>query len=158
MAESHRGLNAIATVPSSVTTALRRTMVLGLPVQDAHRPTFYFDKVVDWAEHDSEDQPWDFTQAPDSESQQASVQPVCAYEFFSPLGRSGAQYTEVGDFFASTLVFTFVSAADFAEVQGASHATVGPRSSRWFFRYWRPALGLGGIQVFQATFQAEDTE
>lgn len=158
MAEQHRGVSSIASIPSNVVDRLRETMVLGLPVDPSHRPTFYFDNEVDWAEHDAEGSPWDFTEAPESSTQKPSVQPVCAYEFFSPLGRSGAQFTEVGDFYASTLVFTFVGTNDFSEAEGASHATVGPKETRWVFRYWRPAVGLGGIPVLQATFQAEDTE
>lgn len=157
MAENHRGVPAIASVPSSVVQQLRQTMVLGLPVIPSHRPTFYFAKQVNWSQHDSERQPWDFRKAPDSSIERDPVQPVCAFEFSAPIGRTGADFTEVGDFYGSTVIFTFVGESDFAEVEGASHATVGPKDTKWHFRYWRPSLGLGGIPVFQATFQAQDT-
>lgn len=156
MAETHGGLDAIATIPGSVEDALRWTMVLGLPAVEAERPTFYFDKVVSWAEHDAEGLPWDWAAAPDTETQKAAVQPICAYEFHAPLGRSGAQYTEAGDFFHSTVIFTF-TATDLPGVLDASYVIIGPATTRWWFRYFHPSVGLGRLSVYQAHFQAEDT-
>lgn len=157
MAESHQGVQAIATVPSTVAIALRRTMVLGLPNDDDDKPTFHFERQVTWTDHDVEDQPWDWTDAPSLDTTPPSVQPICAYEFFSPIGRSGAQYSEVGDFFPSTLVITLM-ATDFPDVVGSSYVTIGPESTKWYFRYYRPVYGLGGLDVYQVTMQAEDTE
>jgi hypothetical protein len=157
MAESHGGLEAIAVIPSTVEEQLRRTMVLGLPQDDAEKPTFFFEKVVSWAEQDSEGRPWDWTTAPDSETQKASVKPICAYEFTAPLGRSGAQFSEVGDFFVSTVIIT-ITETDLPDILDSSHVVIGPGSTRWWFRYFHPALGLGGLTVYQAHFQAEDTE
>ena len=157
MAESHGGVTSIATVPASVEQALRQTMVLGLPAVESERPTFHFDRVVSWIEHDAEGNPWDWTTAPDSEDQAASIQPICAYEFHAPLGRSGAQHTEVGDFFPSTVIIT-VTATDLPDVIDSSYVVIGPATTRWWFRYFHPAVGLGGLSVYQAHFQAEDTE
>lgn len=157
MAESHGGISSIADIPNTVELALRRTMVLGLPPNESERPTFYFDKVVSWLEHDVEGKPWDWTTAPDSESQKTPVQPICAFEFHAPLGRSGSQHTEVGDFFPSTVIITLM-AIDLTSVLDASHVVIGPATTRWFFRYFHPAVGLGGLTVYQAHFQAEDTE
>jgi hypothetical protein len=157
MAESHRGVDAIASVPDFVQDRLRETMVFGLPNADADKPTFYFERQVSWTDHDSEDKPWDWTSAPASDTTVAPTQPICAVEFFAPLGRSGAQYSEVGDFFPSTVVITFVSEDDFNEAYGSSYVTVGPRATKWYFRYWKPEVSLGNIPVLQAHFQAEDT-
>lgn len=157
MAESHAGVQSIATIPGNVEEALRQTMVLGLPAVESERPTFYFEKEVSWIEHDAEGNPWDWTTAPDTESQKDAVQPVCAYEFHSPLGRSGAQHTEVGDFFPSSLIVTLTE-TDLPDVVDASYVVVGPATTRWWFRYFHPALGLGGLTIYQAHFQAEDTE
>lgn len=150
MATSHRGVDAIATIPASVAGALRSTMVLGLPVAEADRPTFYFDRDVEWAQHDSEGKPWDWTEVPsvDNTATPASVQPICAYEFFSPLGRQGAYPTEVGDFNPTTLVVTVLQDG-FTEVWGSSHVVIGPEDRRWYFRFWQPAVALGGLSVFQ---------
>ena len=157
MATTHQGVNAIATIPASVETALRQTMVLGLPAVEAERPTFYFKREVTWANHDVEGQPWDWTTAPDTDVTRPAVQPICAYEFFSPLGRSGAQHVEVGDFYPSTVVLTMTE-TDFPSVVDSSYVTIGPAQSRWWFRYYRPALGLGGLSVYQVHMAAEDTE
>jgi hypothetical protein len=136
---------------------MRETMVLGLPEVDADKPTFYFERQVAWADHDSEDQPWDWDDAPASDVTPAATQPICAVEFFSPLGRSGAQYSEVGDFFPSTVIITFVGDDDFNEAVNASYVTIGPTQTKWFFRYYKPEMALGGIPVRQAHFQAKDT-
>lgn len=131
-------------------------MVLGLPTEDADKPTFYFDRNVTWADHDVEEQPWDWTSVPVSDTTATPVLPICAAEFFAPLGRSGAQFSEVGDMFPSTVVFTFMK-QDFDTIFGASYATIGPTQTKWWFRYWKPVVGLDGFNVYQAHFQAEDT-
>jgi hypothetical protein len=157
MAESHGGLEAIAIIPSTVEQQLRRTMVFGLPEDDAEKPTFYFAKQVSWVEHDIEGKPWDWTTAPDTEVQPAPVKPICAYEFHSPLGRTGAQHSEVGDFFPSTVVVTLTE-TDLPGVVDSSYLIIGPANTRWWFRYFYPTVGLGGLSIYQAHFQAEDTE
>ena len=58
MADSHRGVDAIASVPAFVQDRLRETMVFALPNADTDKPTFYFDRVVSWADQDSEGKPW----------------------------------------------------------------------------------------------------
>lgn len=156
MAIVHAGVKAIATIPSNVETALRRTMVLGLPEDDAEKPTFYFERQVTWTDHDSEDLPWDWTTAPDTDTTTPPVLPICAVEFFSPLGLAGAQYSEVGDFFPSTVVVTLMQ-TDYPAVVNSSHVVIGPALTKWWFRYWKPTIGLGGLSIYQAHFQAEDT-
>lgn len=150
MAENHRGVTAIATIPASVQTALRRTMVLGLPAVAADRPTFWFDREVEWNNHDAEGKPWDWTQAPeiDTTATPQSVQPICALEFFSPLGRQGSFPTEVGDFNPTTLVVTMLK-VDFDDVYGASRCTIGPENRTWHFRFWSPAMALENLAVYQ---------
>lgn len=155
MAEQHSGFNAVAVIATdSIREKLRETMVLGLPEIEADRPTFYFDRQVDWAIHDREGSPWDWTAVPVSDTTQASVQPVCAYEFFSPLGRQGAAYTEVGDFNPTTVVFTMFE-DEFAAVGGFSYVTIGPGTQKWYFRYWRPSYGLGNLTTYQVHCAAE---
>lgn len=157
MAESHNGVQSIATVPAEVEDLLRQTMVLGLPSDDADKPIFYFDRQVTWADFDVEGQPWDWTTAPTLDTTPPPVSPICAYEFFSPIGRSGAQYSEVGDWFPSTVIIT-IMATDFPDILNSSYVTIGPATTKWWFRYYRPLYGLGGLDVYQITMQAEDTE
>lgn len=156
MAETHLGVESIAVIPDSVGVALRRTMVLGLPIDDADKPTFYFERQVSWADQDAEGNPWDWTSAPAADTTKAPVKPICAVEFFAPLGRAGSQFSDAGDFFPSTVVITMLE-EDFLTVVDSSYVTIGPALTKWWFRYNRPALGLGGLSVYQATFQAEDT-
>lgn len=155
MAEQHGGFESIAAVPvDTVKEALNRTMVMGLPVTKADRPTFYFDRDVTWTDHDSEDQPWDWDAVPVTDTTQAAVQPICAVEFFSPLGRQGGVNTEVGEFNPTTVVFTFMD-DQYAKIIGFSYATVGISTQKWFFRFWRPSVGLGGMTVYQVHGVAE---
>lgn len=157
MATTHAGVKAIATIPTKVEDKLRQTMVLGLPEDDALKPTFHFERQVVWADFDVEDKPWDWTAAPVTDTTPAPVKPICAVEFFSPLGRSGAQFAEVGDFFPSTVIVTFME-PDYLLARDSSHVIIGPEQTRWWFRYWKPVVGLGRMTVYQAHFQAEDTE
>lgn len=155
MAESHDGFESIAAPPTdAIRETLRRTMVMGLPNEENQRPTFYFDRTVTWEDFDSEENPWDWTAAPVTESQPATEQVICAYEFFSPLGRQGAYYTEVGEFNPTTLIFTMFE-EEWERVRGFSYATVGPSTVKWFFRFWRPAYGLNDMTVYQIHTVAE---
>lgn len=158
MAEEHDGYESIAVIPTEMLRdVFRRTMVMGLPVEDAEKPTFYFRYVAEWERHDSENNPWDWQAAPDSEEQREPVQPICAYQFFSPLGRQGAFPTEVGDFSPSSLVVTMLE-DEFEAVDGASYATVGPSNVRYFFRFWRPSYGLGDMTVYEVHMAADAVE
>ncbi|KKK94943.1 hypothetical protein LCGC14_2677770 [marine sediment metagenome] len=157
MATSHAGVQSIATIPSNVEEILRQTMVFGLPEDDALKPTFFFDREVTWADFDEEGKPWDWTATPVSDTTPASVQPICAVEFHAALGRSGAQFSEVGDFFPTTVIITFME-EDYLLARNSAYVVIGPEETRWWYRYWKPVLGLGGLSVYQAHFQAEDTE
>lgn len=149
MAESAGGFESIAAIDTDmVREALRRTMVMALPNEQDDQPTFYFEREVDWAQHDREGSPWDWSTAPVSETQSPPSQVLCAYEFFSPLGRQGAFYTEVGEFNPTTLVLTMFE-DEFDEIFGFSYATIGPSDQRWYFRFWKPAIGLNDMTVYQ---------
>ncbi len=157
MAESFAGYDSIAVLNTDqLRETLRRTMVLGLPDSDTEKPTFYFERVVDFARHDQEGKPWDWTTAPLSEMQAAAVQPICAYEFFSPLGRQGGYSTEVGEFNPTTMIITMFE-DEFTEVSGFSYVTVGPGDRRWYFRYWRPAYSINDMTVYQIHCVSEGT-
>lgn len=154
MAESAGGFESIAVIDTdNIREILRRTMVMALPTESDDQPTFHFDRVVDWAEHDREGSPWDWSSAPESETIVASVQALCAFEFFSPLGRQGAFYTEVGEFNPTTVVLTMFE-DEFDEVYGFSYMTIGPSDQKWYFRYWRPAVGLNDLTVYQVQCSA----
>jgi hypothetical protein len=129
-------------------------MVFGLPTEEVARPTFYFDRVVSWALHDREGSPWDWANAPLVDTTRDPVQAICAYEFFSPLGRQGESFTEVGNFTPTTLVVTMME-ADFEEVVDCSYVTVGNSELKWWFRYYRPTYALSALPVFQIHFVSE---
>lgn len=158
MADQHKGIESIAAIPAdTVRDAINATMVMGLPVVGADRPTFYFDADNAWTDADYEGLPWDWTDTPASSAEKGSVQPICAVEFFSPLGRQGAVYTEVGDFNPTTVLFTLMD-DQFSSIVGFSYATVGNSSQKWYFRFWRPSVGLGEIQVYQVHCVAEGVD
>jgi hypothetical protein len=158
MAEQKGGFDAIATIDAdALRETFKRTMVLGLPSNVADQPTFYFERVVTWADYDRDNKPWDWTAAPLTEENKPAVSPICAYEFFAPLGRQGATYTEVGEFNPTTVVVTFTD-DEFAKVEDSSYMTIGPSDQRWYFRYYRPQVSLGSLGVFQAHFVAQGGE
>lgn len=158
MAESHDGYDAIASINvDALRDTLRRTMVLGLPNEDSEKPTFFWERVVTWSDHDSENNPWDWTDAPLTESQPSPVAPIVAYEFFAPIGRQGTNVTEVGDFNFTSIIFTMFE-DEFASVAGSSYATIGPSSKKFYFKYYRPAVALGGMTVYQVYYSADGAE
>lgn len=155
MADQHQGVESIAAFSvDTVREALNRTMVMGMSQVAADRPTFYFEPDNTWTEADYEGLPWDWTAAAATSSAKGSVQPICAVEFFSPLGRQGAVYTEVGEFNPTTAVFTFMD-DQFNKVLGFSYVTVGNSTQKWFYRFWRPATGLSEMTVYQVHCVAE---
>lgn len=163
MADKIGNVQAIANIPAArLRDIFRRTMVLGLSSVAAERPTFHWAKQVSFAEHDSSENPWDWTAAPDLDVTPAPEQVLCAYEFSAPFGRTGAVPERVGEFNISTLMITMFE--DEYEVvsgsggSGFSYVTVGPNlDTRWFFRYVQPGVNLGGLSAFQINCAAEDT-
>ncbi len=158
MAGAFQGVDPIATIDKTVVElALRQTMVFGLPVLDADKPRFYWDPVLGYTRTDEEGNPWDWTEIP-IDTTKASIQVICAYEFFSPLGRQGSFPTEVGSFTPSTVVFTVLQ-TEFTAVSGFSWATVGPAIAgiyqKYYFKYFRPTYSLEGLPVYQIHCQAE---
>lgn len=136
-------------------------MVMGLPQTVAHRPTFYWEKQVTFAEHDSSDNPWDWGAAPTLDTTPPPVQVLCAYEFSAPFGRTGTVPERVGEFNISTLTLTLFE-DEYATLEGDtasfSYVTVGPNTAtKWYFRYVQPSTGLGDLTVYQVTCGAEDT-
>jgi hypothetical protein len=155
VAGSAGGFDAIANIASdSLREVLRRTMVLGMPEEETYRPTFYFDREVSWSRYDREGSPWSWTATPVSDVTKSPVQVLCAYEFFSPLGRQGAFNTEVGEFNPTTMVLTMFE-DEFNEAYGFSSCTVGPSHQVWYFRFWKPAYSLGDMTVYEVQCTAE---
>lgn len=155
MAEQFGGVSSIAAIDTdNLRQVLRQTMVMGLPGTDAEKPTFFWERAVTFTLHDNEDQPWDWTDAPTLTDAPTSQQVICAYEFYSPLGRQGSFQTEVGEFNPTTLVLTMLE-DEFSTVNGFSYCTVGPSDKRWYFRFWRPANALNDMTVYQVHCTAE---
>lgn len=160
MAEQAQGIESIAPGINTefIQDVLRQTMVLGLPEDAAMQPTFYFPDEGTWTNDDTEGNPWDWTQAPDTVTQVAHTEQVlCAYEFFSPLGRQGSFQTEVGEFNPTTVVFTMFE-DEYTTVNGFSYATIGASSQKWFFRFWKPSNAINDMTVYEAHCVAQGIE
>lgn len=158
MANKIGNISSIASIPTdNLRDIWRRTMVMGLPETEADRPTFYFERVVAWEDHDSADKPWDWTDAPLTDSTATAVRVICAYSFAAPFGRQGALFERSGEYNQSTLTITMFE-EEFAAVTNSSHVTIGPGLERkWYFRYWKPASALNDLTIYEATFASEDT-
>ena len=158
MAESIDGVASIANIPTgTVRDNLRATMVMGLPDVETERPTFVFEDDKTWTREDMEGSPWDWTATPVVNIQKGSIQVLCAYEYFSPLGRQGAFYTEVGEFNPTTLVLSMFE-TEFSDVFGFSYVTVGPDDTRWYFRTWKPAVSLNDLTLYEVHTAATGAE
>lgn len=149
MAETIDGRRSIADIPTGdIRELLRATMVMGLPETESERPTFYWEDDKTWDREDMEGSPWDWTATPASDIQTGPKQVLCAYEYFSPLGRQGAFYTEVGEFNPTTLILTMFE-EELQDAVGFSYVTIGPDDTKWFFRTWKPAVGLNDLTVYE---------
>ncbi len=148
MAKSIGGRTSIANIPTDIIReTLRKTMVMGMPPTASERPTFYFEGEKTFDEADTEGSPWIWTDNPTLDTGADPIQVLCAYEFFSPLGRQGAFMTEVGEFNPTTVVLTMFE-DEFAAVYGFTYMTVGPSDQRWYFRFFKPAVGLNDMTVY----------
>ena len=158
MAVKIGNISSIASIPTDdLRDIWRQTMVMGLPETEADRPTFYFDREVAWADHDSADKPWDYTDAPVTDTTADSVQAICVYEFAAPFGRQGALFERSGEYNQSTLTITMFE-DEFESVTDSSYVTIGPGLERkWWFRYWKPAASLNDLTAYEAIFASEDT-
>lgn len=154
MAEQKDGLSAIATIDAaSLRETFKRTMIFGLPSDEADQPTFFFEREVEWDDHDRAEEPWDWTAAPTTDEQPDPVKPICAYEFHAPLGRQNATFTEVGEFNPNTLIVTFTD-DEFEKAKNSSYVMVGPSTQKFYFLYFQPGVALGALDIYQVTFQA----
>lgn len=161
MAGSFQGFDSIAAFNTdAVLEALRRTMVFGLPEEDADKPTFWFGPTAMWVDADLEGNPWEWTVAPSSGSpEETSTQVICAYEFSAPLGRQGVGYTEAGEFKPNTVVATMFQ-EEFDDVYGFAYVTIGPpdpqgNRTKFWFRFWKPIVGFGDTNVYEVHCVAE---
>ena len=158
MATSIGSRTSIADIPTDdLRETLRQTMVMGMPPVVAERPTFYFDGEKTYADADTEGSPWDWTDTPTTDTSDVPLQVLCAYEFFSPLGRQGAFLTEVGEFNPTTVILTMFE-DEFVVVQGFTYMTIGPSDQRWYFRFYKPAIGLNDLTVYEIHCVATGTE
>jgi len=158
VAESIGARSSIASIPTdSIREVLRRTMVMGLPATVADRPTFYFEGEQSYQLEDREGSPWDWTAVPVADTSASPIQVLCAYEFFSPLGRQGSFPTEVGEFNPTTVVVTMFE-DEFAGVYGFTYVTIGSSSQKWYFRDWKPSVSLNDLTVYEVTCVATGRE
>jgi hypothetical protein len=158
MAKTIDGVDSIANIPTgTVRDNLRATMVMGLPEIDTERPTFFFEDDKTYTREDLEGSPWDWTATPVVSVVKGSVQVLCAYQYFSPLGRQGAFYTEVGEFNPTTLVISMFE-EEFNSVFGFDYVTVGPDDTRWHFRTWKPAVSLNDLTLYEVHTAATGAE
>ena len=158
MADTIGGRTSIATIPTdALRETFRRTMVMGMPAIVSDRPTFYFEGEKTFDEADLEGSPWDWTDTPTNDSGTSPIQALCAYEFFSPLGRQGSFLTEVGEFNPTTVILSMFE-DEFASVQNFTYLTIGPSDQQWYFRFYKPAIGLNDLTLYQISCVATGTE
>ncbi len=158
MADEIGGRTSIANIPTeTIRETLRQTMVMALSTVVADRPTFVFEGEQDYQYEDREGSPWDWTDSATADSSKDSIQVLCAYEFFSPLGRQGAFLTEVGEFNPSTVVITMFE-DEFAAIQGFTYVNIGPSIQSFYFRFYKPSVSLNDLTVYQVTCVASGTD
>jgi hypothetical protein len=158
MADSIGGIDSIAVIDTATLRGiLRQTMVLGTAEDVANRPTFYFEGEQAFDDADLEGSPWNWTDTPATDTSDSPLQILCAVEFFAPLGRQGAFSTEVGEFNPNTVVLTMFE-DEFNVAYGFTYLTIGPSDQRYYFRFYKPAVGLNDLTVYQLHCVATGTE
>jgi hypothetical protein len=65
--------------------------------------------------------------------------------------------TEVGEFNPTTVVLTMFE-DEFNTAYGFTYLTIGPSDQRWYFRFFKPAVGLNDLTVYQLHCVATGTE
>lgn len=126
-------------------------------IAENEQPTFYFEGEQTFDDADLEGSPWNWTDTPSVDTAKGPLQILCAVEFFAPLGRQGAFSTEVGEFNPNTVVLTMFE-DEFSEAYGFTYLTIGPSDQRYYFRFYKPAVGLNDLTVYQLHCVATGTE
>jgi len=111
--------------PDEFRVNIRAVMLMGLPEDTALRPTFHFPKVVDNANPDPANRPWDFNQPKVTDTTPAAVQVICGVKVKD--GTAG--YNSAGKFDAREATLTFFE-DEWAAVDGFSHVMIGLKKFR----------------------------
>lgn len=135
---------------------IRETMLMGLPVAVADRPTFMFTQSKTWVASDSAGEPWSFAPPSPGDVQQGPVKPpvqvLCAVEDSALGGRSETEST-AGPIDEST-VLLYMFEDEWAQVHDFTSVLLGGSTYRRVARL-KP-LSLYGVQLEVIKVEAVD--
>lgn len=137
--------------PAVFRTAIRNTMLMGIPGASQDKPTFQWSIARDYAIDDPADSPYDWTSAPTSTVVHPDIQVACAVEFSAR--PAGSQQTIIGEFDTSRVILTLLD-EDYALVKGADLVLMG--GNTYTIEFVAPPMGLFDVTVYQIYCQARD--
>lgn len=126
-------------------------MVMGLPNDEADKPTFYWETVKTYAKASVDGRPLNWDSAASTSTLRDPVQAICAVELLDAAGNPVE--TPVGDFNADQARLTFF-ADEYAKVADFDWVTLGESKYLWSKRL--PTLGLGPADIIQVVVSAAD--
>lgn len=136
--------------PVAVRAGIRLAMQVGLPVQTADQPTFYFKGApTTGVGTDGHGAPlaWDGTRS--SAAPKAAVQVPCAIDYQDDAGLENG----FGPVSSSRLVLTLLD-EDYDAVKGFAYVAIG--GNRYDYERTEPPMGLVSVGVWQVHVRAVD--
>lgn len=131
--------------PDLFRSSITSTMIMGLPQNDAEKPTFHFPQTSVWpggTRLDTEGRPIDPRVKPVSASGKTAVQVPCAVEYATDTTNEG---TMVGTFWDARAVVTVLD-TDYATIKDAIEVDL---STKRYLIQEMTEVGLGPVTVYQ---------
>lgn len=132
-------------------TAIRNTMVMGLPNATLEKPTFRWNTERTYAIEDPQDNPYSWDAAPVTVTAHADVQVPVAVEFAAR--PAGSQDTSIGQFDATRVTLTVLD-VDYALIEGADIVLLG--GNTYDIQFVGPPIGLFEVTVYSIYAEARD--
>lgn len=132
-------------------TAIRNTMVMGMPNATSDQATFRWTTTHTYSPQDPLDDPYTWTQTPVTTTTHADVVVPVAWEFSAR--PSASLETVIGEFDSPRVIVTILD-VDYELVQGADLIIMG--GNTYVIEFVAPPLGLFDVSVFQIYCVARD--
>ncbi len=136
--------------PGEFRTAIRATMLMGMPESTAERATFRWNVEKEFAKEDAGGQPFDWTSTPTTTVTKVDVQVPVAVEFSRTTDVAG---NAIGNFDMSRAVLTLLD-VDQELVEGADEVVLG--GNTYDVEFLEPPVGLFSVTVYRWHIRARD--
>lgn len=140
---------------SEFRAAIKGTMQMGMPTDDAEKLTWYFKRVKAWSPQDPAIRPYDWTATPtvDAPADPDNSDGQTIVDYALEFSASSSTETDVGRMDTSKAVVTLLD-VDYNEVSEADYAMVG--STTYEIEYVGPPIGMFDCTIYQVYLRARD--